>query len=238
MESRRFRELILKILDGRINEKEYKELSNYTVGIIKNVSSRLAQKHGGPVNKSIIDLLMTNFNYREYKEAYKHIFEEFIIKILSKKKILYQKDLSDEKFKRYIVSMIYNLIIDLKRDITKTIKAQKDIKEKIIDSATKEIYELARIELKHSIRGSVQEDDIKYLCYLLSSQKYKCLWTGKKESAIYQDVRRNKERVLKVLSEIIHDLNLDEKVYEDVIKPVLSEICEELRNKKCKGGDK
>lgn len=238
MEPGRFRELIFKILDGRITEKEYKELSNYTAGIIKKVSSRLAQNHGGVSNKSVVELLMDNFNYGEYKEAYKHIFEELIIKILSKKNILYQKELSDAEFKKYVVSMLYNLIIDLKRDLTKTIKTEKDAKETIIESAKKEIYELARIELSHSIEGSIQEDDIKYLCYLLSSKRYKCLWTGKKESAIYQDVRRNKERVLKILGEIINDLNLDEEVYEEVIKPVLSEICEELRNKKCKGGDK
>ena len=238
MEPGRFRELIFKILDGRITEKEYEELSNYTAGIIKNVSSRLAQNYGGASNKSVVELLIANFNYGEYKEAYKHIFEELIIKILYKKNMLYQKELSDTEFKKYVVSMLYNLIIDLKRDLTKTIKTQEDAKETIIESAKKEIYELARIELSHSIKGSIQEDDIKYFCYLLSSKRYKCLWTGKRESAIYQDVRRNKERVLKILSEIINDLNLDEEVYEEVIKPVLSEICEELRNKKCKGGDK
>lgn len=236
MDPRRFKELILKILDGTINEKELDELSRYVKGIIRNVSSNLAQKHGGPTNQTVVDLLMKRLNL-EYKEALKYIFDEFIIKILTKKQILFQKDLDGNAFKKYVMSIIYHLIVDILRDLTRMIQINHTDEENIIKHANKDIYDLAKIELKQSLNGSLKEEDIKYLCYFLSSQRYKCLWTGKKENAIYQDVRRNKERVLKKLGEVVHDLNLDEEVYEDVIKPVLSEICEELRNKKCKGGD-
>ncbi len=236
MDPRRFKELILKILDGTINEKELDELSRYVKGIIRNVSSILAQKHGGPTNQTVIDLLMTRLNLNR-KEALNQIFDEVIIKILTKRQILVEKDLDSNGFKRYVMSIIYNQIVDIQRDLSRRIRIKYDDEEKIIKQLNKDIYDLAKIELKQSLNGSLKEEDIKYLCYFLSSQRYKCLWTGKKENAIYQDVRRNKERVLKKLGEVVHDLNLDEEVYEDVIKPVLSEICEELRNKKCKGGD-
>ena len=236
MEPGHFRKLILKIFNGTINEKEYKELSNYMIGIIRKVSNNLAQKHGGPGNRTVIELLMNHLGCND-KEACNYIYEEFIIKILNKKQILSDSGLSNNKFKNYVVSMIYNLIIDLRREFTRKIKIKQEEGEKIINSLKKEIYDIARIEFKQSLIETFGEDDLKYICYLLSSKKYKCLWAEKKENAIYQDVRRNKERVLKVLGGLIRDLNLDEEVYEDVIKPVLSEICEELRNKKCKGGD-
>jgi len=236
VDPKQFRELIFKLLNGDIKKREFEILKNYTKGIIRNVSAKLAHKHGGSTGRNILELLKDDQSLGT-KEPLDYVFEELLIKIFSKKEILIRKQLDDIAFKKYVNTMIYNLIADLMRSRSKAIPLKTDKGEKAIEKIRDDVFRIVRFELKHSILNSLTEDDIKYLCYLLSSRRYKCLWTGKKESAIYQDVKRNKEKALNNLRGIIHDLNLDEEAYEDVIKPVLSEICEDLRNKKCKGGD-
>jgi len=151
--------------------------------------------------------------------------------------------------KAYLYATIKNLLLDIVRIKEREIKTtyfryfeDKEGKQVLEEEfLPDEKYNLeikeAIIDLIEDFKSKVREEEIKYFCYFLTpngKKLYKCLWGNKSSDAIYQDVRRKKDRVVLALLREWAKLGVEREIVELFIKTYLSEICEKLRSLYCK----
>ncbi len=225
MREERFKELLESFIDGTIKEKEYKEFQAYLFGIIKNIGIKFEV---------------------EENTVYIQIYENLEIKILQKREHFLKLINSGENVKGYLVTVIKNLFKDefarRKKDIfLKSVKIEDMTEEeedenRVLDRIAKKNNDiLALMELEDLILKFFPPEELKYLCYKLDSKKYKCLWGNKSQDAIYQDVRRNSEKVLEKLRNILKENSVSEELFEEFLYSRLSDLCESLRSDICGG---
>lgn len=204
MEAEEFRELLRSLFEGTISKADYHKLFRYLAGIANKITS-------------------DRFSYEEISE----ITHDFIVKLLeSKGKFTFLLD-EPGSLQAYVVTSFKNFIFDHMRKAKYFEILDSDL---VSDPRIIRVYELE--ELEEVFRKKIKPEKVKYFCYKLDSKRYKCLWRGRSENAIYKDVSRNK-RVIEEFGDELRKLGVSEELLEEFIKVKLSKICEELRSELC-----
>ncbi len=249
MERARLNHLILALLDGSIDKKEYKELRNYLRKVISGVAEKLRHqlyKSGNDVPYNILQTIDRMLPAGE--EAGNFVTDEFIIHLISKKASLYSI-LGEEggNLRGYIAIMVRNFIVDMYRKairspetINLSSERTEEKKEELYpmgeEDLKRQIFLYELIEVESLVEATIGKDGLKYLCYMKNSRRYKCLWGKKNNDAIYQDVRRNHPKVLDSLRKVLEEHNISRELFEEFNRTKLSDMCEKLRSERCKEG--
>ncbi|WP_457600212.1 hypothetical protein [Hydrogenivirga sp.] len=243
MEEKELTGLLEALLEGRIEKKELNRLGIYLLNFLRSVSRHLSEElRRRSESETIPESLFYKFAYSE--EGRKDLLHEFLTHLISKKHLLLEKLRAGSGIKAYLWQMAKNFMIDLwKKNLKKELSAESiDNDEEgkkpleIEDSSYMESLEL--IEIEGLVLSVVKEDEIKYLCYFLKSDRYMCLWGNKSKDAIYKDVSRKKDALLQRLGEVLSGNGVSEEAFSEFVKVRLSGICEELRSKYCKEREK
>ncbi len=251
MEVQRLRELLGRLLEGSLSDKEYSELTSYIAGMVKNISNRLGyelkeKSASENMPKSILEAIGGFLPQGENPLSF--VVSELIVHLLKKREKLSVLVKRGENVNGYLAVLIRNLLIDIYNRLKKNVplayedsmKGEEDNRdvEDIARSLNPEacvttILEYELIELEELLLSVLEEEEIKYVCYKKDSKRYKCLWKDKSDAAIYQDVRRKGEKVLNKLSKALSDAGVSRELLDEFSQTRLSGICEELRLKIC-----
>jgi hypothetical protein len=248
VERARLNQLIEKLLRDNLTQREYEELTGYLAGMIGRVAETIAYelKRKGKADEMPINILRSIERFLPQGErALSYAVGETILHILKRKSRFLELLNEGGNLKAYLGVVVKNLLLDIYRSMSRNAllisEEDMDTDERREtyplnrDAYKKELlaYEIAEIE--DLITKTLEPEELKYLCYKKDSKRYKCLWLGKSDDAIYQDVRRKGDKVLEKLREALIGEGIDREVLEEFSRVRLSEMCEELRLKKCKG---
>jgi len=260
--SKKLCELLRKLADGSIKPKEYGQLRQLLCYIMVKTGSSLdillnkETPEKGPEN-----ILQFICGERPSCTDYDPCIQDLLSDLILKKLLPYVKTLTaleDAPCRSYVYRAVKSFLVDAYRqkkkeppisDLMEYLErllqdeGQEDTEliDFILKEKFKELYNLSTPELFELVRDfikSIRPEEVKYFCYLLvpdGKKLYKCLWGDKKEGAVYKDVSRKRDLVVKYL-ETLRDAGYDKEVVELFIKTVLSDLCEALRYKVCKEG--
>ncbi|NPA40763.1 MAG: hypothetical protein GXO18_00610 [Aquificae bacterium] len=249
MEEDRLRQLLERLLNGNISEREYKALASYLAGMLKGVAEGIALERGKETN--ILNLIGRRLPQGENVLGY--LVEELFVHILSKRERF--KNLLDgnQKLKAYLATTVRNFLYDTFNKLNRSVETvlEDDIKtgdpqedaDRTLSGSNMEVFlkdvrRVELLELEELVSKLLKKEEFKYLCYKLDSKRYKCLWEGRSDDAVYQDFRRKGREVMKKLAKAFREANVREELFEKYTKIYLSELCEKLRSEICKGDEK
>ena len=193
----------------------------------------------------------TASKYKINDVYWKDEIEDIVLDVLGKiykESNIWKMLVEQQKCKAYLYITVKNYLLDKIRQKERNVKATsfrvfkneegKQISEEEIIKDNRHDSELmeALIDLLEDFQSKISKDDIKYFCYFLlpnGKKLYKCLWQGKSKDAIYQDVKRKKDKILIPFLKEWVKLGVDREAIELFIKIYLSEICEQLRSFYC-----
>ncbi|QWK20601.1 MAG: hypothetical protein KNN13_04595 [Hydrogenobacter thermophilus] len=238
MEDRELTELLKALFENRISEKDFSRLGFYLLNLMRKVSSHLAEelrrrKESEFAPKSLFS------GFGENEEDKKELLHEFLTHLISKKHHFLDLMERGEGIKAYLWQVARNFMIDLwKRKLRREL-ATESIDEEKEEERPREIKDedallsFEILEIEQLVLSVIEEEELKYLCYSLSSERYLCLWGNKSKDAVYKDVSRKREKVLQKLGKALHENGVSEELFGDFVRIRLSELCEELRFKHC-----
>lgn len=243
MEDRELARLLTALFNKSIDKKDFNKLSLYLLNLLRNVSSHLAEdlrrKKGGE------ELPMSLFSkLGSGEEEKRELLQEFIAHLISKNYHFLGVLGKQRGVKAYLWRVAKNFMIDLWKKQVKRNITMESIDEENEEGKRGDIKDetyllnLEIFEVEELVRSTISEEDFKYLCYLLNSERYVCLWGNKNKGAIYKDVSRKKERVLQKLEQALSDNRVSEELFGDFVRVRLSGMCEELRSKYCEEKDR
>ena len=255
MEQKRLRTLLKALIEKSIDKGELLELSEYLFNMLRHTSKNLAREfekslpesdgedtHGG------VDFWSTLLSWKGYIGSDgREIIEDFLVYMLLKRHSIEVALESHENIKAYLYNVARSFLVDTYRRLSREIRFirlsdfmeedEETSHEEMLDSLSKEkkkvrAYEF--IELECLVRGCIQEGELKYLCYQIDSDRYKCLWGNKSKDAIYKDVSRKKGKVNERLRNALVSAGVGEELFKEFVDKVMSGWCEEMRSKYCK----
>ena len=239
MEDRELGRLLTALFNKSIGKNDLDKLGLYLLNLLRNAADHLAEdlrkkKEIEEVPASLFSKLGSG------EEERKELLQEFIAHLISKSYYFHGLLEKQEGTKAYLWRVAKNFMIDtwrkqVKRDIT-TESIDKETEEDKAKDIRDETYllNLEILEVEDLVRSAVSEEDFKYLCYFLNSERYMCLWNKKSKDAIYKEVSRKKDRVLQKLGQALSENGVSEELFKDFVRVRLSGICEDLRSKYCK----
>jgi DNA-directed RNA polymerase specialized sigma24 family protein len=238
MEDRELTELLKALFENRIEEKDFNRFGFYLLNLMRRASSHLAEdlkrrKESEFAPRSLFS------GFGENEEDNKELLYEFLTHLISKKNHFLDLMERGERIKAYLWQVARNFMIDLwKRKVRKELVTESIDKEQeeerpreLKDEDALLSFEILEVELL--VLSVIEEEEFKYLCYSLNSERYLCLWGNKSKDAVYKDVSRKRERVLQKLGKALHENGVTEELFGNFVRIRLSEICEELRSKHC-----
>ena len=231
MEENRLRGLLLKLLRGDLSSPESRELLEYLENLLKLASRRLGERlrreqESEEIPYSLVDLLLE-------ENPVKDLVQEFILHLLSKKRPILTRLEDSSNIRGYLLRCAENFLIDLHRSSRRHFPLHEAGESERGGRAEEEILLQELFELEELFLSRFGKEDLKYVCYLLSSARYKCLWGDRSDSAIYKDVERNRRRIVELLRLVVKEADADRELWQEFIRLRLSAICEDIRSKEC-----
>jgi len=231
LEEDRLRELLLKLLRGDLGSPESRELLDYLENLLKLASRRLGERlrreqESQEIPSSLVDILLE-------ENPVEDLVQEFILHLLSKKRPILTRLEDSSNIRGYLLRCAENFLIDLHRSTKRHLPLQETGESERGGGVEEEIQLQELFELEELFLSRFRQEDLKYVCYLLSSARYKCLWKDRSDSAIYKDVERNRKRIVELLRLIVKEAGADRELWQEFIRLRLSAICEDIRSKEC-----
>ncbi len=241
MEAQELKDLLEKLLDGRLGGREFKTLFLYLRNLISSVgnhvSEELRKKKG--LDEIPVNILERIASFRGYEEdPLEDLTRDFICHLLSKK-VYFKGVLEIEANVRpYLWATVRNFLIDSYRACMKSITIV--VREDAVNAKERSAKELRRIreleliEIENLVKRTISGEEVKYLCYMLDSKRYSCLWGDRSKDAVYKDVSRKRKEIFRKIGEALVSEQVDEDLFSEFLRVKLSGWCEDLRSKFCK----
>jgi len=242
LERERLKELLIGLFEGSLGARHYAELSLYLRNLLAHASKHLGEslrrsRSSGEVPVDLFAYLLSRQPRREGEDPAEDLVRDFTLHLLGRKGAVLSAMESGRNPKGYLLTCAKNFLVDMWRKERIRSLTTQEAGEEEPKGQSGEVRQLELLELEVTFLRKVKEKDLKYVCYLMDSKRYKCLWKGKSDSSVYKDVERNRERILAILKEVAAESGADRDLWNEFVRVRLSALCEGLRLKGVRGED-